>query len=229
MHLRTQLAEAQRDLELRKGYDELAAKLIDPRKLKSRHETQEESSRLEKEILELESESADFENVWAGRKEGFERVVEEGKNLVKIIKGIKDEPEVERDDAMDEGDGKGERSRMGTPGPGDATPLPGQSTPMVGGSTPLPGDLGGQTPMVEGEELKERPTNRFLDVEGIVTGDNSRSGSPAIPPSDGQGDVEMVMEQLEEVEPSAKEVMETETVEDPTESVATPAENMDES
>jgi hypothetical protein len=213
-------------LELRKGYDTLAAKLIDPRQLKSRAETREDISKLEKEIEDLEQESVDIEGVWVGRREAFERVVAEGQTLVKVIKGIKDEPEPEKEDAMDEGeDGlgtKGERSRMGTPLP--------EGTPLPGADTPLPGELREQTPVGEGVASPERPANKFLDVEGNGTGASSRVGSPAVLATDLQGDVEMVEEQvqLEEAEVDAKEVMEMETV-DETEQVATPAENMDES
>jgi hypothetical protein len=222
-------------LELRKGYDELAAKLIDPRKLKSRGETREDISKLEKESEDLEQESSDFESVWLGRREAFDRVVGEGRTLVKVIKGIKDEPEPEKDDAMDEGeDGvgtKGERSRMGTPQPGDGTPMPGERAPMVGGSTPLPGDLGSQTPLGESGEGEERAVNKFLDVEGMGsgTGASSQLGSPALQPEDGQGDVEMGEEQVQlETSDEAREEIEMEMVAE-TEEVATPAENMDES
>ena len=166
-------------------------------------------------IEDLQQESADFGGVWQGRREAFERVVVEGRSLVNVIKGIKDEPEPEKDEAMDEGeDGpgtKGERSRMGTPMP-EGTPLAGESTPVPGGGTPIPADvLGARTPM---EESEERPTNKFLDVEGLDTRANSsRNGSPALVPSEGQGEVEMGEEQaLDEPEAGdeAREIMDME-------------------
>ena len=209
-------------LELRKGYDALAAQLLGSGRLKSRAETREETGRLEKEIEDLEGEGVEVEGLWGGRWEAFERVVVEGRGLVNVIKGVKDEPE--KEDVMEEGEEgvgtKGERSRMGTP-------LLGESTPLPGGSTPLPGEMGEQTPGGEGVASPERAANKFLDVEGDGTRASSRVGSPAI---EVQGDVEMAEEQtqLEEVEVDAKEVMEMETV-DETEQVATPAENMDES
>ena len=217
-------------LELRKGYDSLAARLIDPQTLKSRAETREESRELEKESEELEQESVDTDALWVGRREAFERVVLEGQSLIKVVRGIKDEVEVEKEDVMEDREGtKGERSRMGTPQP-EGTPLPGHSTPMPGGSTPLPGETREQTPVGEGVGSPERATNKFLDVEGNGTGVSSRVGSPAMQATEMQGDVEMGEEQarLEEVDADPKEVMEMETVEE-IEQVATPAENMDES
>ncbi|KAK1076894.1 hypothetical protein LTR48_008952, partial [Friedmanniomyces endolithicus] len=136
-----QLVESQRVLELRKGYDELAAKILDDKKVKSREECMQEITTLEKEIEELEQESADCDTTWVGRREQFERVVKEGEVMVRLIKGLKDEVEPEQmegeDDqhTMEEGDDatRGESSRLGTPVPE--------------GRTPLRVDDGGQTPM----------------------------------------------------------------------------------
>ncbi|KAK3709019.1 hypothetical protein LTR37_011183 [Vermiconidia calcicola] len=199
LNLRNQLADAQRVLELRKGYDELAAKLIDPKKSKPRADTQEDINKLEKELEDLEQENADFENVWILRREAFDKVVAEGQNLVKVIKGIKDEPEHEKEDErMDDGDGeKGEeRSRLGTPVPDGRTPMPADG----GGHTPLRADVdthtprpGGQTPFLEGAASPSRPTNKFLDVED-VTRSSSRAGSPMAQASQPQEDVDMVVE-----------------------------------
>lgn len=185
MELRAQLAEAQRVLALRKGYDELAAKLIDSQKLNKRSETSEEINKLEKEIEDLEHESGEFEGVWMGRREAFDKVAAEGQNLVKLIKGIKDdpEPEHEKDDAMEEVEeaAKGDRSRMGTPAPEGSTPRPG----ALGGQTPMPetADADGASPM--------RPSNKFLAVEGADTRDNSRRGSPMLQPTEVDQDVDM--------------------------------------
>lgn len=239
--LRDQLAEAQRVLDLRKGYDELANTLIQSKKLKSRPETREDITKLEKEIEDLEQESADFEGIWVGRREAFDKVVAEGQSLIKVIKGIKDEPEPEKDETMEDGeDGpgtKGERSRMGTPRPDGSTPMPGESTPLPGGSTPVPG-FGEQTPLPEGGASPERAVNKFLDVEGSGTGTSSQVGSPMIRPEEGQTDVEMDGEQTQldesgqEGKVETQEGMEMETAEgseSESEQAATPAEDMDES
>jgi hypothetical protein len=189
--LREQLAEAQKVLELRKGYDALASKILEDKKLKSRDECRGDITALEKEIEELEQEGVEVEGLWSGRREAFERIVREGEVMRRVIKGIK-EPEQgdengqgEEDEAMDEGDAeKDEGSRMGTPGLEDGrTPRheSGGRTPMPEGSTPLPG---GVTPMHEGmDEGEDRPKNKFLDVEG-GTQHSSRAASPGTQASD---------------------------------------------
>ena len=236
--LRAQLAQAQEVLEQRKGYDRLANQLIPP-SLKSRADTRQEIEKLEKEIEDLRTESTEFDGVWAGRREAFDRVVAEGQNAIKLIKGIKDEPEPEpepdKDEQMDDGDevqheGKDDRSRMGTPAPGDATPLPGGSTPMPGGGS------GGQTPMLESGEIAEtsspRPTNKFLDVDD-ATRSNSRVGTPRAEAKDSGTDVEMGEGEGGELEPQVKDSQgmeaKDEQVAEPPAAVGAEGEVMDES
>lgn len=192
--LREQLAEAQKVLELRKGYDTLASKILDDKKLKPRDECRADIATLEKEIEELEQEGVEIEGLWDGRREQFERVVHEGEVMRRVIKGIKEPEEDEQaeDDAMEDGDGeKDDRSRMGTPGIEDGrTPRheSGGRTPMPEGSTPLPG---GATPMPEGtDEGEERPRNKFLEVEG-GTVNSSRAASPGAQTPNVAADVEM--------------------------------------
>ena len=223
MHLRAHLASAQRSLELRKGYDKLAARLIDPEKLKPRAQTREDIGKLEKEIEELEQEGAEFEGAWVGRREAFERVIGEGRAMVRLIKGIKEEPEAEedKDEGMEDGEEgtKGGRSRMGTPAPeGGSTPMPGEME--RGGETPMPMSL--ESGEVEGSDDAMRPTNKLLSVED-ATRANSRTGSPLVQAMEGQLDVEM--DELP-LEPRPKASTGMEATDD---QVATPAEQMDES
>lgn len=233
--LRSQLSEAQRVLGLRKGYDELAAKLIDPAKLKPRADTQDDIEKLEKEIEDLEQESSDFEGVWAGRKEAFDKVVGEGQAMIKLIKGIKDEPEVEKEgERMDEGGEesgmKGERSRLGTPAPGEggSTPMPTQVSREEGGETPLHPE--GAADSGEGTASPMRgATNKFLDVED-ATRVSSRNASPSLQVVEGGGmervegvDVEMG-DQTTQLE---AEVKTDEGMEVQDEQVKTPAEGME--
>jgi hypothetical protein len=192
--LREQLSEAQKVLELRKGYDALAAKILEDKKLKSRDEVRGDIGVLEKEIEELEMEGGEIEGLWVGRREVFERICAEGEVMRRVVKGIKEvEEDTDEDEAMEEGDGeKDDRSRMGTPGIDDGrTPRheSGGRTPMPEGSTPLPG---GTTPLHEGmeEEGEERPKNKFLDVEG-GTQRSSRAASPGTQSVDSPADVEM--------------------------------------
>ncbi|KAK0909840.1 hypothetical protein LTR91_019005 [Friedmanniomyces endolithicus] len=189
VELRQQLVESQRVLELRKGYDELAAKILDDKKVKSREECTQEITTLEKEIEELEQESADCDTTWVGRREQFDRVVIEGEMMVRLIKGLKDEVEPEQMEGeedqhtMEEGDDatRGESSRLGTPVPE--------------GRTPMRVDDGGQTPMVSSAEVGDgtpvRPINRFLEVDDAVTRGSSRAASPVLQAVDPTADVEM--------------------------------------
>ena len=174
VELRAQLLEAQKVLELRKGYDRLAHKILDDRKVKSREESQREIERLEKEIEDLQQESEDYEATWVGRREQFDRIVAEGQTMVKIIRGIKDDAE----DEKEEGEGEEENDEeSGTPAPGERTPMP-----LHGSETPLPGAGDGET-----EGHTPRPANRFLDVD-----DQGRPSSSSGTPLHAQSDVEMI-------------------------------------
>ncbi|KAK3652096.1 hypothetical protein LTR56_005227 [Elasticomyces elasticus] len=194
VELRGQLVEAQRVLELRKGYDGLAAGILDDKKIKGREETGEEIRGLEKEIEELGVEGGEYENIWIGRRQQFERTVAEGEAMRRLIKGVRDEPEGEEDQNMVEGSEdvtRGEGSRLGTP--------------MLEGRTPLRVDDGSQTPM-QGSLLEggagtpARPVNRFLEVEGAAGGMGSAAGSPLLQAVDPTADVEMA-ETLEVPQP----------------------------
>ncbi|KAI6815303.1 hypothetical protein KC340_g15702 [Hortaea werneckii] len=180
VELRAQLEEAQKVLERRKGYDELAGKILDDKKLRSRDDCRAEIERLEKEIEDLQQESADYETTWSGRKEQFGKIVAEGEAMRRLIKGIKDEPEGEKEDEDMEGeDGtRGESSRMGTPAPG-ATPMHGE------GDTPLPAsqDAGAST--------QEKPDNQSFETND-ATRTSSRAGSPPKHTAEASVDVEML-------------------------------------
>lgn len=186
LELRTQLEDAQKMLQLRKGYDELAAKILDDKKLKSRDESRADIEKLEKEIEDLQSESGEYELTWTGRREYWDRVVAEGEAMMRLIKGIKDDPQAERDEEMEgaeesrEGT-KGKSSRMGTPAAEGRTPRM-----EVEGGTPLPEGGDGET----GDATPARPTNRLLDV-GDATRSSSRAASPSGRAADGVTDVDM--------------------------------------
>ncbi|KAK3674443.1 hypothetical protein LTR78_005529 [Recurvomyces mirabilis] len=175
--LRMELEEAQKVRQRRKGYDALAAKVLDDKKIMSREACSSEIKALEKEIEELEHEGGEVEGLWAGRRTQFDRLVTEGEAMMRLVKGVKDEPEKmdgEEDENMEDEDGdaegddatRGESSRLGTPAPD--------------GRTPLRAD-GGQTPMPvteTGDDTSVRPINRFLEVEG-ATRPGSCAASPA--------------------------------------------------
>ena len=201
-------------LELRKGYDSLATRLFGGGKLKPRAETREDSEFLGREIGELELEGREFEGVWRGRRDGFERVVGEGEVAIRVIRGIRDEQtEAEKDEQMEEdGEGKEDRSRVGTPAAG-------------GGGTPMLGGGGGETPLpaiAEGGEGERPMTNKFLEVED-ATRVNSRAQSPMM---GGQGDVEMEMAVLDDQAPLEPQVKTTAGMEVTEDQVVTPAEGL---
>ncbi len=129
--LRVQLEESQKQLALRKTYDELAEKITGNRLLRPREEQQAQLEKLEAEIAELEQESREYARTWAERREQFGRIVEEGRQMLRLIRDEKEEAErkegMEGGDDADEAGGSPTReaSTAGTPGPdqGESTPL----------------------------------------------------------------------------------------------------------
>lgn len=139
--LRTQLAEAQKTLAIRKTYDELAHKITSNRALRPRDEQLLNLEKLRSEIEDLEREKQQYKHTWLERREQFGKLVEEGQRLRRLIRDEKEE--VERREGMEEGDeadesgsNRGGRSSLvGTPRPdGGQTPL--HSTAVSGGLTP---------------------------------------------------------------------------------------------
>ncbi|KAG8532681.1 uncharacterized protein KY384_002558 [Bacidia gigantensis] len=163
--LRLQLEDAQRKLALRQEYDELAEKIISNPRLKPRDEQQQNIEKLHVEIAELERESQDYAQTWGERREQFGKIIEEGKQLRRLIRDEKEE--VERREGMEgqeEGDEdrKREGSSFGTPAPESA----GGATPMLGvekagdpgdpaGLAVEKGDARGSSPMREPQNLND--------------------------------------------------------------------------
>jgi hypothetical protein len=194
LELRTRLADAQRILQLRKGYDEIAGKILDDQKLKSRDETRAEIEKLEGEIEDLQQESAEFEGTWLSRREQFDKLTAEGLAMLRLIKGIKDEPEeADKDEDMEDEEGedgsKAHASRAGSEGPDNRTPRPGEH----GDSTPLPD---------HGETEDAAPVNRLLEVDdGLRNG--SRIASPLSRAVDVEDDVDMTDSVMPTLDPAA--------------------------
>ena len=140
--LRAQLEEAQQTLERRKGWDRLAEKITNNRMLRTREEQGANIEKLNAEIAQLEQESRDYASTWAERRQQFGRIVDEGMQMLRLIRDEKEE--VERREGMedkedgDDGDAGLARERIshaGTPRPeGGATPLhPGTDAEAAGG------------------------------------------------------------------------------------------------
>ncbi|KAF2227868.1 Tho complex subunit 7-domain-containing protein [Elsinoe ampelina] len=179
--LRVQLEEAQHELKLKKEYDSLADAILKDKALKPRDILEAENDKLRNEIEDLEQEAKDFAGLWQERRDRFTRVVEEGKSLVRFIKGEKDEPEEGEDEGSQEGgisERKGDSSNVGTPRP-DA----GNSTPLHAG---LDGEEGAHAAQ---QAITQRALGSSLQVPGM---ERSRSSSPA-PQSftEGSKDTEM--------------------------------------
>ncbi|KJX95708.1 hypothetical protein TI39_contig1197g00001 [Zymoseptoria brevis] len=227
VELRAHLVEAQAVLERRKGYDQMATKILDDRKLKSRDDARADIEKLEKEIASLQDESAEYEVTWVSRSAQFDNIVREGEAMVRAIKGIKDEPEPEKDenmeDAEDDGEDDGEdglkanTSRMNSPG--------------ADGRSPRPADTGNATPKVESGEgggaTPARPPNRLLDVDE-ATRSSSRTGSPLAQPGQMPDDVDMTEGGTAESRPSTAHGLEASADQAGT-PMADVAESMDES
>jgi THO complex subunit Tho7-like protein len=148
--LKEQLEEAQKTLALRKQYDEMAEKITSNRMLRPREEQAAQLEKLEREIAELQQESAEYGRTWAERRMQFQRIVEGGRQMLAMIKDEKEEAErkegMEGADGEDGGDGHHSQhekaagsSAVGTPG-------------AEGG--------GGDTPMHEGSEKHVPPALR---------------------------------------------------------------------
>lgn len=96
--LRVRLEDAQNQLTLRKTYDELTEKITSNRLLRPREDQWANLEKLQAEIARLESESREYAQTWAERREQFGRIVEEGMNLRRLIRDEKEE--VERREGM---------------------------------------------------------------------------------------------------------------------------------
>ncbi|KAF2101642.1 hypothetical protein NA57DRAFT_22450, partial [Rhizodiscina lignyota] len=140
---RKQLEEAQNTLALRKTYDERTEKITGNRMLKPRDDQQAALDRLKVENEALGGETRSYAQTWAERRDQFGKIVEEGRQMLRLIRDEKEE--AERKEGM-EGVSDGEASRPGTPtlGSGGVTPAHPSQEVDAGGATPLrplPNDL----------------------------------------------------------------------------------------
>ncbi|KAI9653029.1 MAG: hypothetical protein M1831_006236 [Alyxoria varia] len=177
--LHQKLQEAQQTLALRKAYDALAEKITSNRALKPREEQQATIEKLHGEIADLERESSEYANTWSERREQFGKIVDEGKQLLRLIRDEKEE--AERQEGLDSmGDAEG-----GTPKPSEEQPSssaqtvegkdlkpPGHSnlgsraaTPSGQPQNPTKQNLPEDTPMTDGDASKENAKLENGEVE----------------------------------------------------------------
>lgn len=164
--LRVQLSDAQRTLALRKEYDALANKITSSRNLKPREEQHASIEKLNAEIADLEQEGQDYAQTWVERKEQFDKIMAEGRQMLRVIRGEKDESE--KEEAMEDVD-----DQEGSLSKGDNTPRA-----EVEGATPLPsGQDEGSTPSEQAQRM-----NKDLGHEAML-GVPSREASAAPTPA----------------------------------------------
>lgn len=140
--LRIQLADSQRTLALRKEYDTLATRITSNRMLKPREEQHANLDKLNAEIADLEQEGRDYAQTWIERKEQFDRIMAEGRQMLRIIRGEKDESE--KEETMDDAD-----EQDGSASKGDNTPR------LEEGATPQAEDGDAPTPVGQAQRLNK--------------------------------------------------------------------------
>jgi hypothetical protein len=161
VQLRVQLEEAKATLEQRKKFDRLAEKITNDKRLKPREEQVANLQKLEEECRELEKESQSYGKTWRERQEQFDKIVEEGQQLRKLIRDEKEE--VERREGMEGGEEDGEVGEVGEVGEDSR-----------GGQTPKHSSYSG-TPRPEGHIGESQ--NDGLKPRPMASGSFSRSGS----------------------------------------------------
>ncbi|KAI9727273.1 MAG: hypothetical protein M1828_006892 [Chrysothrix sp. TS-e1954] len=127
--LHQHLEDAQNTLALRKTYDALADKITSNPALKSRDEQHAQIEKLHIEIADLEHEGHEYKNTWAERREQFGKIVEEGTQMLRLIRDEKEEAERKEEvmEGVEDGGGDTPRgvapSRSGTPRPEEVSSL----------------------------------------------------------------------------------------------------------
>jgi hypothetical protein len=204
VELRAQLGEAQKTLALRKTYDALAEKITKDEALKPREDQHAALEKLRNEIEELQRESAEYAISRDRKREQFGKIMDESRQMLKLIKDEKEEAErkegMDGDDDVDDGEGSFIRSTVGTPQP----------------------DMGGATPMHSTQDSEKGDT---LAVPRTRLAALSRGGSRATSPSRSQQDTDM--EESGKNSGDAKASEESEMEEGEEEEDAGPVEDMD--
>ncbi|KAF2457626.1 Tho complex subunit 7-domain-containing protein [Lineolata rhizophorae] len=200
--LRGQLDGARTMLALRKEYDALAERITSNRMLRPREDQRAQLAKLDAEIAELEHESRVYAATWAERRNQFGRIVDEGRQLLRLIRDEKEEAErkegMEGGEDVDDGEGsttRGEPSVVGTPRPdGSATPMHvpqeesqgaarlgvGQKGRLLPSSTPARGTSREQSPASSKRDDGELPDTYMAEAqeegEEIEEGEEEEDG-----------------------------------------------------
>ncbi|KAJ2899311.1 hypothetical protein MKZ38_003301 [Zalerion maritima] len=204
--LRVQLEQAKATLAQRRKFDELADKTTSSKMLRPRDEQHVNLKKLEEECEDLESESESYAVTWRERREQFNKIIEEGMQLRRLIRDEKDD--FDRREGMEDGEEEGETASQGgqTPrqvGHGNTSPnqdVTGNSQSQSrGGETPRPHSSGGRsnranTPNPDRQDgLKPLPSR-----VGEIARSGSRAASREASPNHGEDEGEI--EEGEDVE-----------------------------
>ncbi|KAJ8613173.1 hypothetical protein MRB53_037039 [Persea americana] len=106
LQLHEQLHEARKTMARRKTFDVMAASITLSRTLRSREEQNAQIANLRDEIDALERESRAYSETWNERREQFGKLVDEGTQLLRLIRDEKEEADRQDDievDTPDEG------------------------------------------------------------------------------------------------------------------------------
>lgn len=170
--LRIQLEAAQQTKARRLQWDEMADKITRNKALKPREDQLPLLQKLQEEIAELEQESRDYAHTWAERREQFGKIVEEGLQMLRLIRDEKEE--AERKEGMegheDGEDGEGSTTR------GDVSHV----------GTPRP-DVDGMTPLHNAQEQDGTPPKSNLQHEMLAPSTASGRGSHRVSPARSPG------------------------------------------
>lgn len=150
--LHEQLKMARAKLAIRKNYDALAETITSNRMLKPRDEQAVALEKLKKEILELESEKVEYAKTWADRRNQFGKIVEEGMQMLRLIRDEKEE--ADRKEGLDDLDDDSQAESKGG----------------MSGMVTLPPS--------EGSQAKETPQNDQIQAQILSA---SRGGIQASP------------------------------------------------
>ena len=226
--LRVQLEDAQKQLALRKEYDELAEKITSNRSLRPRDDQHANLAKLNEEIAELERESQGYAQTWVERRQQFSKIVDEGMEMRRQIRAEKEE--VERREGMEgaEDGEEGESSSLRGRSSGAGTPAPGGATPLHRGSN-HGSDSPGRGLAVEGrnakreksplrvsrtieEEPKDSPVEAYEDTDMAEDGEVEPEGDITAAPPEGLIADEDEKEEGEEEDAPAGEGKEGDTM-----------------
>lgn len=190
--LHQQLAEVRDTLALRKTYDVLAADITTDSALKPRDQQHTAIDKLQSEIAQLERECSDYATTWGERREQFGKIVEEGTNLLRLIREEKEEAERQEGmEGIEGGSSPPHPSRASTP------KLPDDTTTSDAGTSKQqhslkPPEPASATPIISrGSSPASKPSAASKDVEEDVEMDTApealEEGEEADGPSHTEG------------------------------------------